>query len=128
MTPLGNKLGEDYSAGKRYFAEILTITPLGIPLISSIGDFDDELRWGIERTSLGVIFQLHLAEDNPVRLLWGVTSEYGWGEHLYSAGDKLPKSTGEDDSTLAGKLFKLRWGMAPLGVSCIPPGNILIFC
>ena len=36
--------------------------------------------------------------------------------HLYSAGDKLPESTGEDDSTLAGKLFLdctgkwLHWG------------------
>ena len=58
---------------KRYFAEILTITPLGIPLISHVGDFDDELRWGIERTLLGRIFLLQLAEDNPVRLWWGIT-------------------------------------------------------
>ena len=47
--------------------------------------------------------------------------------YLHSTGDKLPKSLGEDDSTLAGKLFGLRWEMAPLGVSCIPPGNNLIF-
>ena len=51
ITPLGNKLDEEITlrgilCGKRRFAEILTITPLGIPLISSIGDFDDELRWG----------------------------------------------------------------------------------
>ena len=51
MTSLGNKLGEEiisagkYSVGKRYFAEILTIIQLGIPLISSVGEFD-ELRWG----------------------------------------------------------------------------------
>ena len=42
------------------------MTPLGIPLISSVGDFDDELCWGIERTSLGMTFQFQLAEDNPV--------------------------------------------------------------
>ena len=47
--------------------------------------------------------------------------------HLHSAGNKLPESTGEDDSTLEGKLFRLCWGMAPMGVSCIPPGNNLIF-
>ena len=34
-----------------------------MPLIRSVGDFDDELRWGS--------FQLQLAEDDPVRLLWG---------------------------------------------------------
>ena len=57
-------------------------------MISSVGDFNDKLRWGWitvagdiesvedrspaggkERTSLGMIFQLQLAEDNPVRLL-----------------------------------------------------------
>ena len=57
--------------------KILTITSLGIPLISSVGDSDDELRWGWitvagdiesvedrspaggkERTSMGMIFQL----------------------------------------------------------------------
>ena len=32
--------------GKRCFADILTITPLGIPLISFVGDFDDKLHWG----------------------------------------------------------------------------------
>ena len=73
-TPLGNKLVKillcgELLCGKRCFAEILTITPLGILLISSIGDFDDEPRWRIERTSLGMIFQLQLAEDDPVRLL-----------------------------------------------------------
>ena len=52
MTPLGNKLDEEITLrgitlwGKDCFAEILTITPLGTPLISSVGDFDDELRWG----------------------------------------------------------------------------------
>ena len=31
---------------------------------------------------------------------------------LYSGGDKLPESTGEDDSTLLGKLLRtgLHWG------------------
>ena len=73
---MGNKLVKillcrELLCGKRCFAKILTITTLGVLLISSVGDFYDELRWGIERTSLGMIFQLQLAEDNPVRLLWG---------------------------------------------------------
>ena len=34
--------------GERYFAEDLMITPLGIPLISYVREFD-ELRWGIGR-------------------------------------------------------------------------------
>ena len=88
--------------GKRCFAEILTIIPLGIPLISSVGEFD-ELQWGIERTSLRMIFPLQFAEDNLVRFWWGITSEFGRGEmHLYSAGDKLPESTGE--------VIQLSWG------------------
>ena len=52
MTPLGNKLGGKItlrgvnSVGKeRYFAEMLMITPLGIPLISFV-EGNDELRWG----------------------------------------------------------------------------------
>ena len=49
--------------------------------------------------------------------------------HLYSVGDKLPESTGEYDSTLAGKLFSdCAREMAPMGVSCSPPENILTFC
>ena len=44
----------------------------------------------------------------------------------YSAGDKLPKSTGEIDSTLLGKTLELYWGNGSTGVSCIPPGNNLI--
>ena len=32
--------------GKDVILKILTITPLGILLISFVGDFDDELRWG----------------------------------------------------------------------------------
>ena len=44
---------------------------------------------------------------------------------MYSVGDKLPESTGEDDSTLLGKLWTvlgkwLHWCV------CIPPGNNLI--
>ena len=35
--------------------------------------------------------------------------------HLHSAGDKLPESTGEDDSTLLGKLLDCTGEMAPLG-------------
>ena len=35
--------------------------------------------------------------------------------HLHSAGDKLPESTGEDDSTLAGKLFRLCRGNGSTG-------------
>ena len=43
----------------------------------------------------------------------------------YSAGDKLPESTGDMDSTLLGTLFELYRGRAILDV-CIPPGNNLI--
>ena len=50
MTPLGNKLDEEVTlwgilCGMRYFAEVLMITPLGIPLMSYVEGFD-ELRWG----------------------------------------------------------------------------------
>ena len=51
-TPSGNKLDEEITLrgitlwGGDALLKILTITPLGIPLISSVGDFDDELRWG----------------------------------------------------------------------------------
>ena len=34
---------------------------------------------------------------------------------MYSAGDKLPESTEEDDSTPLGKLFRLRWGNGSTG-------------
>ena len=91
--------------GKRYFAEILTITPLGIPLLCSVGDFD-ELRWGIERTSLGTIFPLQLAEDNPVRLWWGITFEFGWGDaFVLCRGQSFQNLLGEDDSILVGEAF-----------------------
>ena len=43
---------------------------------------------------------------------------------MYSAGDKLPESIGDMDSTLLGKLG-LYWGVVPLDV-CIPTGNNLI--
>ena len=95
---------------------------------NSAGDSVDKLCWGfwwwtplgIERTSLGRIFQLQLAEDNLLKLA-GET-------YLCFTGDKLPESTGEYDSTPLGKPFLDCAGeMAPLGVSCIPPGNILIF-
>ena len=44
MTPLVNKLAGEITlrellCGERYFAEILTITPLGIPLLSYVGEF-----------------------------------------------------------------------------------------
>ena len=48
----GNKLmkrllrGELLCGGRDVLLKILTITPLGILLISSVGDFDDELCWG----------------------------------------------------------------------------------
>ena len=32
--------------GKKYFAEVWMRAPLGIPLISYVGEFD-ELRWGL---------------------------------------------------------------------------------
>ena len=49
MALLGNKLVKILLCGeslcrKRYFVEILMRTPLGIPLISYVGEFD-ELRW-----------------------------------------------------------------------------------
>ena len=53
------------------------------------------------------------------------------GACSYSAGGKLPESTGdklptrEIDSTFLGKPLNCIGGMAPLGV-CIPPGNNLI--
>ena len=51
MTPLGNKLVGEITlrgilCGKRYFAEVLMRTLLGIPLISYVGEFD-ELGWGL---------------------------------------------------------------------------------
>ena len=51
-TPLGNKHDEEITPrgntlwGRNVMLIILTITPLGIPLISSVGDFNDELHWG----------------------------------------------------------------------------------
>ena len=93
-TLLGNKLNEEITLkgntlwGRNVLLMILMITLLGIPLISSVGDFNDEFCWGWitiagdiepvedrspvegkERTLLGIIFPLQLAEDNPVRLL-----------------------------------------------------------
>ena len=50
--------------GKRYFAEVLMITLLGIPLMSYVGDLMNSA--GIGRTSPGTIFPWFLAEDNPV--------------------------------------------------------------
>ena len=75
---------------------------------------------GKERTLLGMIFQLQLAEDNLLKLA-GET-------YLCFAGDKIPESNGEDDSTPLGKPFFLDCAgeMAPLGVSCTLPRNILI--
>ena len=42
-----------------------------------------------------------------------------------STGDKLLESTGEDNSTLLGKLFRLYWGVAPLGCLVFRRGTIL---
>ena len=47
--------------------------------------------------------------------------------HLYSTGDKLPESTGEMIQLWRGSLSRLRWENSSTGVSCILPGNILIF-
>ena len=56
------------------------------------------------------ITQLGFCEDDLLNLA---------GEmYLCSAGDKLPESTGEDDSTLAGKLFSTALGNGS-------PGGIL---
>ena len=48
------------------------------------------------------ITQLDSCEDNLLNLAGEI--------YLHSAGDKQPESTGEDDSTLVGKPFRLRWG------------------
>ena len=45
---------------------------------------------------------------------------------LYSAGDKLPESTGEMVQFSWGNLLDCAREMDPLGVPCIPPGNNLI--
>ena len=42
-----------------------------------------------------------------------------------STGDKLLDSTGEIDSTLLGKLFRLYWGNGSTGVSVFRRGTIL---
>ena len=42
-----------------------------------------------------------------------------------SAGDKLPESTREIDSTLLGRLFETVLGSGSTGVSGISPGNNL---
>ena len=47
--------------------------------------------------------------------------------YLHSGGDKLPKSTGEMIQLSWGNFLDCTGEMAPLGVSCIPPGNNLIF-
>ena len=91
--------------GKRCSAESLTITPLGIPLISFVGEFD-ELRWGIERTLLRTVFPLRFAEDNLVRLWWGITSEYGWESYLYSAGASFQHLIGIGIEDLLGVSFQ----------------------
>ena len=63
MTLLGNKLDEEITLQgitlweERHLAEMLMITPLGIPLISFVGGFD-ELRWGVGRPSPRTIFPL----------------------------------------------------------------------
>ena len=46
--------------------------------------------------------------------------------HLHSAGDKLPESTGEMVQLSWGN-FWTALGNGSLGVSCILPGNNLIF-
>ena len=78
---------------------------------------------GDRKTSPGTIFPWKMAEDNPVRLWWGIAFEYGRGEmRSYSAGGKLPESTGdklpagEMIQTFLGKLLRLDWGSAPLVV------------
>ena len=47
---------------------------------------------------------------------------------MYSAGDKLPESTGDDSPNSVGEAFSDCAGkiLTPLGISCILPGNILI--
>ena len=70
MTPLVNKLIEEMTLRgntlweERHFAEMLMITPLGIPLLSSVGRLMNSA--GDRKTSSGMIFPWQLAEDNPV--------------------------------------------------------------
>ena len=74
---MGNKpvkilLCGELLCGQRCFAEILTITPLGIPLISSVGDFDDELRLGL----ITIAGDIESVEDRSPA--WG-KKELRWG-------------------------------------------------
>ena len=113
MTLLGNKLVGEITlrgmlGGKRYFAEMLMMIPLGIPLLSSVGRFD-EFRWGIGSTSSGTILPWQVAEDNPVISWWRNNLWIKPGERSYSVEDKLPESTG-DKLTAWGDGFQLSWG------------------
>ena len=108
--------------------------PLGIMMINSAGDTKDKLRWGIPKINSAGDWRnfaegglpWFLAEDNPVispreEITLNKTRE----RRPCSAGDKLPESTGEIDSTLLGKLLRLYWGMAPLGCLVFRRGTIL---
>ena len=59
----------EYSVGKRCFAEVLMRAPLGIPLISYVGELMNSA--GDRKISPGAIFPWQLAEDNPVISWWG---------------------------------------------------------
>ena len=65
---------------------------------------------GDRKTSPGTIFPWQLAEDNPVISWWGNNFLNKAGERSYSAGDKLPESTGDKLQDLLGRLIPLPWG------------------
>ena len=56
-------LGSNTLWGERYFAEMLMVTLMGIPLML---EGINRLHWGIRRTLPRTIFPWLLAEDNPV--------------------------------------------------------------
>ena len=77
---------------------------------------------GKERTSLGMIFQLQLAEDNPVRLLWGITLNKTRERRPYSVGGKLLESTGDKlQDLLEENGFQISWEFPVKGYQDIQP-------
>ena len=75
----------------------------------SAKDFNDKLRWG------GIIVAGDIRFVEDLTLALGKERTLLGRFMLYFAGGKLPESTGEDDSTLLGKLFRLRWGNGSTG-------------
>ena len=71
---------------------------------------------GTGRASPRTIFPWFLAEDNPVINSGGEQPlNIVMERRMYSAGDKPPESTGENDSTLLGTLLDCTREVTPLG-------------